>query len=261
MKSTRSRRAAAAINPRDVTAVILARNEAHNLPLVFASLPPDMPVLVIDHQSTDATAHVAAQAGARVVTRPFEGFVNARRFALSQVQTPWTFMLDADERPDAALLQALRECGGAAAGYEISRNTFYRGKPLRMWRGERLLRIFKTDRADVYAVPAAGGEAQLHERWRVEGPVAHLDGVLLHDSYPSASAYEAKYNEYTQTEAGGLNYSPVALAAQTAKAPLRFAWYALARGAALDGADGLRVAWASARYPAVVQWKAKKNRS
>ena len=130
-----------------------------------------------------------------------------------------------------------------------------------MWRGERVLRLFRTDRAEVYAAPAAGGDAQLHERWRVDGPVGLLAGTLLHESYPSAHAYDMKYEAYTQTEAQGVRYSPVSLAVQTMKAPLRFAWYALGRGAALDGADGLRVAWASARYPAVVQWKAKRNRS
>lgn len=240
--------------------MILARNEARNLPLTLRSLPAQMPVLVIDHQSYDDTARIAAQAGARVITRPFEGFVNARLFAVSQVQTPWSFMIDADERPDERLAQAFCTAGEGPDGYLIARTTLYRGKPLRMWKGERILRLFKTGVATLEAFPAAGGSAQLHERWRVNGETPLLDGLLLHDSYPTANAYASKFAEYTQTEALGIHYSAVQLAREVVKTPLRFAWYSLAKGALLDGADGIRVAWSSARYPAIVQWKSRSSR-
>jgi glycosyltransferase involved in cell wall biosynthesis len=60
--------------------VLPARNEAGNLPLLIAQLralhpPPD--VLVVDDASTDDTAVVAARAGARVLTMPYNSGIGA----------------------------------------------------------------------------------------------------------------------------------------------------------------------------------------
>jgi glycosyltransferase involved in cell wall biosynthesis len=220
------------------------------------SLPAGISLLVIDHESTDTTAQIARERGARVIVRPFEGFVKARRFALTQVHTRWTLMIDADEALDTVLRDAIVRAPDDFDGYSLSRTTFYCGRPLRMWRGEVLLRLFKTERVQLQSAPAAGGQAQLHERWVSDGPTAILDGTLLHYSYPSPGAYRAKYETYTGIEAAGITPSRAKYAAEMARTPLRFFWYAIVRGAALDGASGLRVAWSSACYPAVVQRKA-----
>lgn len=215
-----------------------------------------MPVLVIDHRSTDETAAIARARGARVLERTFDGFVNARRFALSHVETPWTLMVDADEALDMRLREAILSAPEDFEGYNLSRTTFYRGRPMRMWSGERLLRLFKTASARLESAPAAGGSAQLHERWEVCGPAGMLDGTLLHYSYPTRERYREKFDEYTGIEASGIAPSRRAWLRETLRTPARFAWYALVRGAALDGLDGLRIAWWSARYPAAVRWKA-----
>lgn len=189
------------------------------------------------------------------MTRAFTGFVDARRFALSQVQTPWTLMIDADERLDETLRAALLGAPGDADGYIVSRTTSYCGKPLRMWSNEPLLRLFRTDRARVQAAPAAGGAAQLHEHWVCEGRVGTLRGTLEHDSYPDAASYREKYARYTATEAQGLQPSIGPAIAQSLLVPVRLADMLLRRGALLDGPRGWIVAWYSALYPAVVRWK------
>ncbi len=218
-----------------------------------------MRVLVVDHQSQDATAALARSRGAGVITRPFDGFVAARRFALSQVQTPWTLMIDADEALDAELAQSLVDAPDDRDGYEMLRTTYYCGRALRMWRGERLLRLFRTERAKLIAQPAAGGAAELHERWIIDGPAGELAGTLLHFSYDTDDAYREKYERYTATEAAGLKPSWTDYARESLRAPVRFAWLALARGALLDGAPGLRIAWRSALYPVAVRRKALRK--
>lgn len=218
-----------------------------------------MPILLIDHESSDATPQIAARHRARVERRPFAGFVEARRYALSLVQTPWTLMIDADEALDETLREALLAADGVPDGYLLSRTTFYCGRALRMWSGERLLRFFRTDRVRLEASPAAGGSAQLHERWIGTGTTADLPGVLLHYSYPNARAYREKFEAYTSTEAAGVHATPAMRLRAAARVPLQFLWYAFVRGALLDGADGLRVAWWSARYPEVVLAKALRR--
>lgn len=216
-------------------------------------------MLVIDHESQDETGAIARANGATVIERRFDGFVNARRFALTQVQTPWTLMIDADEVLDEYLRGAIAQASDGYDGYEVSRTTFYCGRALRMWRDEPLLRVFKTDRVRLEAAPAAGGEAQLHERWVCEGPTSLLAGSLLHYSYPTHAAYRAKFKSYTGIEAAGIRGSHAAWFAQAVLAPLRFLWYAFGRGAVLDGAAGIRVAWWSAWYPAAVQLRALRR--
>jgi glycosyltransferase involved in cell wall biosynthesis len=219
-----------------------------------------MQILVVDARSQDATAAIARERGARVVVRPWEGFRKGREFALTHVLTPWTLMLDADEALDSELRGAIESADSAAAdGYYLSRTTYYCGKPLRMWSGERLLRLFKTDRAALHTAPAGGGDADLHEFWTCSGSTGALPGTLLHFSYSTHDAYRKKFARYTSIEAAGVRASFTGALRQAILVPARFARYAFARGAALDGIAGLRVAWFSALYPAVVQWKALRR--
>lgn len=235
--------------------MVLARNEERNLPRLFESLPAEMPVLVLDDESTDATASIAQARGARVITRPLDGFVQARTFALSRVDTPWTLMIDADERLDERLRAEISQAPGDADAYVVLRTTAYCGKPLRMWSNEPLLRLFRTNGARLEAAPAAGGRAQLHERWVCDGIIRTLEGTLEHDSYPDAASYRKKFAAYTAIEARGVPPSLGAALMQLLAVPLRFANLLVRRGALLDGPRGWTVAWYSALYPAVVRWK------
>ncbi len=219
-----------------------------------------MPVLVIDAHSCDRTREFARARGAEVIERDWDDFVSARRFALSKVRTPWMLALDADEALDDRLRDAVTSADATANGYTVTRDTYYCGKPLRMWRGERLLRLMRASSASVDARPAAGGEAQLHERYACDGSVSDLPGTLLHFSYDDAADYRAKYDRYTDIEAVSLPRSAAAFAWEALRSCARFPWLLVARGALLDGPRGIGVAWWSAWYPAVVRWKALVRR-
>jgi len=148
-----------------VTVVVLTRDEESRVSRALGSLPHGVAILVVDAQSCDRTRELAELYGARVIDRAWNGFVDARRFALAQVTTPWAFALDADEVLDEELGEAILACAGTADGYTVSRNTYFCGKPLRMWSGERLLRLFRVAKTRVEAKPASGGTAELHERY------------------------------------------------------------------------------------------------
>lgn len=51
----------------EASVVVPARNEAQNLPLLLASIPPTYEVIVVDDDSSDETAAIAAEWGARVL--------------------------------------------------------------------------------------------------------------------------------------------------------------------------------------------------
>lgn len=247
------------MNPGDVTAVILTRDEERNLPRALTSLPHGMQVLVLDALSDDGTAAFARASGAHVIERQWTDFVEARRFAIAQVETPWLLQIDADEALDDVLRDAIVAADGLADGYVVSRSTYFHGKPMRLWQGERLVRLVRTGRAQIKAAPAAGGEGPLHERMVCDGNVAELAGTLLHYSYEGRNDYRERFAKYTDIEARGMPPNLARLAASVAMIAPRFANNALRHGAALDGPRGWFVAWNSAIYPAVVAWKALRR--
>ncbi len=238
-----------------MTVVVLTRDEESRISRALGSLPHGVSILVIDAQSCDRTRELAALYGARVIERPWDGFVEARRFALAQVATPWAFALDADEALDDDLRDAVLACAGTADGYAVARDTYFCGKPLRMWQGESLLRLMRVAKARVEANPASGGDAELHERYVVDGPVERLGGRLLHYSYETVESYREKFARYTDLEAAG--HPP---RANPLLVPLRLIYSLVVRGGLLDGPRGIYVAWMSALYPSVVSWKARRAR-
>ncbi len=228
-------------------------------------------MFVLDAASRDDTVAIARAHGAEVETRPWSGFVNARRYALGRVATTWTLMLDADELLDETLRDAIASdklrtgyaqdrlsSGQAVAGYRLRRVTMLCGKPVHAagWSSERLLRLFRTDRARV-AANAMG--AELHESWTVDGPVFDLPGAIVHDSYPTVASYRAKFDRYTSVEAAALAPSTRAYLRSLATMPLRFVWSIVRYGGWRDGWRGVFVAWQSARYRVVVRAKALRR--
>ena len=100
-----------------VTVLVPARNEAESLPEVLAALEdtrPDYRVLVVDNGSTDATAGVAREAGARVVAEPRPGYGRACQAGIAaeaRRQHPPGVLafLDADDRRGPAELPRVVE--------------------------------------------------------------------------------------------------------------------------------------------------------
>lgn len=247
------------MDPGQITAVVLTKNEAANIGACLRSLPRGVRTLVVDAESTDATRALAEAAGARVIVRPWEGFVAARRAALAMVETPWALFIDADERLDAILRAAVVDApSDGAVAYEILRTTEFCGRPMRGagWGGEPLVRLFRRDRVRLEARPAAGGHAELHERWVADGPVSRLAGRLEHRSYPTLADYRRKFARYTTLEARGVAPSPWRAAGALALAVLRAGWLYVGKGGWRDGWRGAYISLMSAFYPAVVQLKA-----
>ena len=211
---------------------------------------------MLDAYSRDHTVQFARGAGAVVVQREWTDYVDARRFALTAVQTPWALMLDADEALDDVLCDAIGEAPDDADGYTVRRTTYFCGHPLRMWRNEPLLRLFRTDRVTLVAHPAASADALLHEAWTCPGEIGELRGTLLHFSYPDMASYRAKYDRYTSLEAERLRGSFLGLLGACAASVPRLAWLLFGKGALLDGPRGWYVAYYSAIYPAVAMRKA-----
>ena len=122
-------------SPR-VVAAILTLNEAERLPVCLAALPPDLPVLVMDSGSTDATIDIARQAGARVMVNPWPGFAAQRNHCLDACRdtADWVLFIDADEVFPPAFFDWLSEILAGPAEFDVAQVPcvlFWQGRPLR----------------------------------------------------------------------------------------------------------------------------------
>ena len=91
----------------DCTLVLPCKDEARALPALLAAVPAGMPVLVVDNGSTDDTAQVAREHGARVVVEPRPGYGAAVHAGIEAAVTRYVAVMDGDGSFDPAVLTTL----------------------------------------------------------------------------------------------------------------------------------------------------------
>src|ERR1700712_4835062 len=86
-----------------LTVVIVAKNEARNIAECIASASFADEVVVLDSGSSDRTAALATQAGARVAQTDWPGYGPQVARGFRMAKSAWVLSLDADERISEAL--------------------------------------------------------------------------------------------------------------------------------------------------------------
>lgn len=233
-----------------ISVVIVARNEAQNLPRCFASVQGWVAeVTVALNESSDESEAIARTAGARVKHLPWRGYRDTKNDALALATCDWVLSLDADEEVSAALRDEIarfwvRPDREEFAGVRFPRKVWFIDRWITHgdWYPDYNVRLFRRDRA------RWGGDEFVHERIECKGRVATLDADLHHYSFPTLSTHVAKINPFAdlfvrQQQARGGRFSAGA-------AILRPAWrffraYVLRRGF-LDGYPGFYIACATA---------------
>lgn len=82
-----------------VSVLLLAHNEAANLPRCLAALGFCDDIVLIDSGSTDATLDIARAHNVRILRHPFDSFAGQRNYGLAhgEFRNDWVLHLDADE--------------------------------------------------------------------------------------------------------------------------------------------------------------------
>ena len=260
-----------------LSAILITRNEAHNLEDCLASLK-DLAdeIVVVDTQSSDDTVAIAQKFGAKVAQpQDWPGFGPQKNRALALATQPWVLSIDADERVTPELAAEINVAIGRAhkdgnhhdpiakqfSAYEIPRKSWYCGKFIQHsgWRPDYVLRLFRKNSAKF-------SDDLVHERVIAEGDIGQLKNHLLHYSYLDFSQVLAKVDAYSSAAAQqAFNRGEKG---SIGKAVLHGVWsffrtYVL-RAGFLDGVHGLALAISNAQtsyYKYLKLWAMYQSKS
>ncbi len=239
-------------DPLPLSVVVVAKNEAQNLPRCLASVQGWVAEIVVAlNDTTDDSAAVAARYGARVQTLPWQGYRDTKNAALALAAHDWVLSLDADELVSPELRRELeafftRSDDAQFAGAQFPRKVWFINRWICHgdWYPDLSLRLLNRTRA------RWGGDAFVHEKVECDGPVATLRGDLLHHPYPTIGAQHVKVLEYARlfAEKQAGQGRPWSLGATIFRPAWRFfRAYVLRRGF-LDGFPGFVAAVATSYY-------------
>ena len=245
-----------------VSAVLIAQNEQDRIEAAIRSLAFCDEVLVVDGGSTDGTADRVRSLGARLLQRPFDGFVAQKNFALDHATNEVVLSLDADEEVSHALRAEIVEiCGGDVlpkAGYRMPRVTHYLGHEIRAtdWYPDWQLRLF--DRR------YGRFEGDLvHESVRINGDIGRLRGEIVHRPYRDEDDHLRRIDRYTTLWAQAAHRKGKTVVPGLGEAAAAFAFirnYIFKRGVTL-GDVGYRISRMNAFYVRQKFAKLKKLQS
>jgi len=186
-----------------ISVAIMTLNEERNMERCLQSVKDIADeIVVIDSYSTDRTEEICLKYGARFFRHPFEGYVEQRRYSISQARHDRVLVIDADEALSEELraeIQKVKE-DWTHDGYEFNRLNSYCGQWIRHsgWYPDRKLRLFDRTKASVK------GKNPHDEIIMNEGAkVRHIKGDLLHFTYLSVEEHIKQINRFTEIQAKG----------------------------------------------------------
>ncbi len=247
-----------------ISATIIALNEARNIARAIRSLSSADEILVVDAGSTDGTRDIARSLGARVIVHEWPGFAAQKNFSAEQAGYDWILSLDADEELDRdaqAAVERWKTQEPAAAGYQFARRARYLGRWILHsgWYPDRKLRLFDRRKGRWEG-------AYVHESVVVSGPVDTLPGEILHYTCDSLEAHRQRIEFYTELAAREMldrHETVGALRRLLAPSWIFLHTYFLRLGV-LDGRQGFLIAWMATRYvrrkySKWAQWKGERE--
>jgi len=243
--------AAACQLPLPLSVVIVARNEAANLPRCLDSVRGWVSeILVALNNTTDNSGELARTHGATAVYElPWQGYRDTKNAALALAAQPWALCLDADEEVSPALRESIATffASGRAAhfvGARFPRKVWFINRWITHgdWYPDLSLRLVLREKS------RWGGDAFVHEKMVCDGPIATLRGDLHHYSFPTLASHVDKIAPFAalfvkQQHARRRHFS---LFAALVRPAWRFARAYFFRLGFLDGYPGFYIAAATA---------------
>ncbi len=188
-----------------LSVVIITFNEEKNIGRCLDSVKDIADdVVVVDSFSTDSTEAICSSKGVRFVQHKFEGHIEQKNWAISQVKFPHILSLDADESLSDELKKNILDTkkNWIKGGYYMNRLNNYCGQWIRHcgWYPDRKLRLFDSRQGKW------GGENP-HDRYEMnEGDknTGFLKGDIFHYSYYSVDEHYRQAEKFATIAAKGM---------------------------------------------------------
>jgi len=196
------------MKPPTLTAVIFTKNEENNIGECIASLPPEVPIVVVDSDSTDQTKNIAEAAGARVLNFKWDGkYPRKKEWTRRQFsEHDWLLLLDADLRCTPSLYH---ECINIISSDKFSSalipiNYWFMGKELK--HGSRpsyigLLNVGKCKYPDVELDNLGYGDIEFHYQPICSGLTAKLRNPINHKDRDPVVSWIERHVRYANYQA------------------------------------------------------------
>ncbi|MEX5213195.1 MAG: glycosyltransferase family 2 protein [Nitrospiraceae bacterium] len=180
-----------------ITALIIAKNEGHNIVDCLESVQWADERIVVDAQSADRTVELAVQAGARVFVRPWPGYGPQKNFGIEQASHEWIMIVDADERVPDALAREIKTALAAdvpsdVAAFEVPRRNFFYGRWMQgggMYPDYQIRLIRRS--------ACRYDDTKLHERLLFQGRILRLANPMDHHTMPTVGHHARKIVAYS----------------------------------------------------------------
>jgi glycosyltransferase involved in cell wall biosynthesis len=222
-----------------LTVLTLIPNAGDRLPRCLESVRwADEVFCVVDPKTSDGSDDVARRFTPRVVTHEYANAAAQRNWAIPQIETEWTLVLDADEWVSDELASRIKEIvrqPGGPDGYDIRRLSYFFGKLIRHcgWHHDYNLRLFRTKKGKYL-------DRRVHSKVVVRGEIGVIEEPMYHDTYRTFDEYFATFQRFTTWGAQDLydKGRRARLSDLTLRPMLRFVkMYVLRRGF-MDGYHG-----------------------
>jgi glycosyltransferase involved in cell wall biosynthesis len=182
--------------PGKITVLTLVPNAGDRLPRCLESVAwADDLFCVVDPRTQDGSLETAQRYTPHVVIHEYLNAANQRNWAIPQITTEWTLVLDADEWVSEALAQRIQQIIRDPVnfdGYDIKRMSYFFGKLIRHcgWHRDYNLRLFRTAKGRYL-------EQRVHSRVVVEGATGRIDELMYHDTYRDFDEFLATSHRFT----------------------------------------------------------------
>ncbi|MGM9582705.1 MAG: glycosyltransferase family 2 protein, partial [Phascolarctobacterium sp.] len=222
-----------------VTTVILTKDEELNIKEVVSNaMQISSLVLVLDSGSTDKTVSLAEASGASVLHRAWDNdFAAQRNYVLDKLSTEWVLYLDADERLNKELIEAIKYvvANNKNEQYSIKRKSVAFGQEFNhgVLKPDFVPRLFK--------VSHVKWVNKVHEKPICADKMVVLDGYIKHYTYTGWEQWLKKFDQYTSiwAEDAYARGKRVGLVSAFGHALFGFIQMAILKKGILDGGLGI----------------------
>ncbi|MFH6992644.1 glycosyltransferase family 2 protein [Flavobacterium sp. FlaQc-48] len=179
---------------KKLSVIILTYNEEFHIAHAIKSVAFADEIIVLDSYSTDSTAEIVSNLGAKLIFRKFDNYCNQRNHAIKSASGEWVLFLDADERVTDELKDEILESINLnnSNAYRIWFPHFFMDRFLFHYT-DKVTRLIKNENIRF--------ENEVHEKLVLKSKPPVLKNYMIHYTYKGLFNFISKKDKYAWFQA------------------------------------------------------------